>query len=108
MSGWAVGTRLWFVPIRFWETTEPQTGHVAEHVVVGNVRPDDSSDNHVYAYHDGYGHNVYMERADSFETPEAAVAEAERRAAEKAAKDKAEFDEWWSRVIAAHPPKAAS
>jgi hypothetical protein len=80
-TGWAVGTRLFFVPIRFWEVQEPETGYVAEHTTFeGEIIPDGSEsmcngygEASVYVFHDGYGHDVYMQRDRAFETREEAL-----------------------------------
>lgn len=91
------GTPLFFVPIRYWENDQPETGHLVK----------DEGGDSLYVYHDGYGHNVYMPRDRSFTTREAAVAEAHRLAAEKQAKDDGEFEEMMARMDGTHvdPPK---
>lgn len=97
-AGGELGAVLFFVPIRFWETQEPETGRLVAHTMSsGEVLANPTADGFTYAYHDGYGHNVYMRTADCFETKEAAVAEALRRNAEKEIADEAELD----RVLAA-------
>ncbi|RWB95606.1 MAG: hypothetical protein EOQ56_28065 [Mesorhizobium sp.] len=93
-----VGTRLFFVPIRFWEDYPIETGYVAEHTTFeGEVVPSWSQD-HVYAFHDGYGHNVYMQAPRSFLTEAEALAEKERLATEKKVKDDEEFEVVWQRI----------
>lgn len=95
--GWPVGTKLFFVPIRFWEIQEPETGHVVEHNVCGTVIPDgEGDDRFTYVYHDGYGHTVYMQRPRCFTTHAAAVAEALRLKVERDVANAAEFEAWWN------------
>jgi hypothetical protein len=99
MTGYTVGTRLWFVPIRYWENQVPETGMVLRHEDIdGDNGKDDPTDPYIYVHHDGYGHAVYMRRADAFISEDLAISEAHRRKAEKEAKDKADFDAWWERV----------
>jgi hypothetical protein len=77
-GAFAKNQKLFFVPIRYWEEKEPETGHL----VVDKDHPrDDPTAAHVYVYHDGYGHNVYMDRARTFATRDEAIAVAERLAA---------------------------
>lgn len=49
--GIAKGTTVWFVPIRYWETTEPEEATIIEH---------NSETKSLYVHHHGYGHSVYM------------------------------------------------
>jgi hypothetical protein len=69
------------VPIRYWERTEP-TG-----VFVLRIDPDadsyDPTAAYAYAYHPGYGHNVYLRKMDLFPTRALALREAERRTLER-------------------------
>ncbi len=98
----AANTPLFFVPIRYWESKEPLTGHLVE-----------KNGDSIYAYHDGYGHNVYMNAKDVFLTREEAIAEAERRIVERDAQAEAEVEEMMARIDGTHqeepsPPKIAA
>ena len=86
-----IGTRIFYVAGRFWETQEPETGHIAEEL------PDDSEN--IYAFHDGFGHNVYLRADRAFLTRDDAVAEALRLKEEKEAQNEAEFEVFWNKLV---------
>jgi hypothetical protein len=83
------GTPLFFVPIRYWEVQEPETGHALGEKNDGK---------HVYVYHDGYGHNVYMDATRTFDTREEAITEAFRLKDLKQKEEDDEFDQMMARV----------
>jgi len=89
------GTPVFFVPIRYWETQEPETGSIADH---GEELERDV--NFVYAFHNVYGHNVYMSAASTFLTREEAVAAALRLKAEYEAELETEIQEIMARILA--------
>lgn len=96
-----IGTAVFFVPIRYWEKPPVEAGRVAEHkTFAGLTIPSWTHDEFLYAYHNGYGHNVYMSAKDTFLTETEAIEERDRRAIEYEAKRKAEFDVWWSKFSA--------
>jgi len=97
--GWEIGTKLFFVPIRFWEPYEIETGTVVEHDVCGEIKPDLHTDRHVYVFHDGYGHTVYMRRESSFLTRAEVDAQVEALRAEKLAEEEAALDAFMARVF---------
>ncbi len=85
------GTRLYKVPIRWWEKTEPERAtYLQQGGKSGNGQ------RNVYAFHAGYGHNVYLCASDCFLTRRGAIAEAKRRAAELKRREAADFDVWWA------------
>lgn len=95
-----IGTPLYFVPIRFWEPWPIETGTVAVHhgVKPGEIWDSFTHDGFVYAYHNDYGHNVYMRAKDTFLTVEDAMAERDRRADAKTAADEAEMEAFLARI----------
>lgn len=100
-SAWAIGTKLYFVPIRFWEVAAPETGSVAEHAnFAGELLPNPTHDGFVYAFHDLFGHNVYMRQADTFLTADEALAEMQRRNTEKEQEEARELDSVMARIKA--------
>lgn len=48
-----VGTKLWLVPIRYWENLEPEEVTLIEPIEYHNTRQ-------LYVYHTIYGHDVYV------------------------------------------------
>lgn len=67
VTGWAIGTELFVVPIRYWDNDEINTARVAEHTTFeGTIIPDGNDPNFVYAFSDDYGHNVYLDRSMTF------------------------------------------
>lgn len=85
-----VGQVVWDVPIRYWEETQPTRCVVTE-----------VWDSHsLMVHHDGYGHEVAVNKADVFDTVEEAVAEAERRALAKKTKQDADFEGWFEKHLA--------
>lgn len=104
--------KLFFVPIRFWETQEPETGRLANPDADDDsdvLDPEDYEDNpesaHVYVYHDGYGHNVYMDRSRTFASREEAIADAHRRIAEKDAAEDAQMELIMQRMAGTAEPE---
>jgi hypothetical protein len=104
--------KLFFVPIRFWEEQEPETGRLADpdsdndsDVLDPEDYEDDPTNAHVYVYHDGYGHNVYMDRDRTFASREEAIADAHRRIAEKDAKEDAEMEIIMKRMAGTADPE---
>lgn len=72
---WAAGTVLWQVPVRFWEDEKPERC-----VVVSDDSIYDFDDEFsTYAFHDGYGHNVYLSPDDLYPSIEECNAEIYRR-----------------------------
>lgn len=82
----SIGTRVFFVPIRYWESKNPiETGVITERC----------GGEHVYAHHDGYGHGVYMPRARTFKSRKDARAAMADMSLKYHAQRRAEFDAWW-------------
>lgn len=96
-----VGTRLFFVPIRYWEDRPIETGAVALHkgIEEGEIWPSFTHDGSVYAFHDGYGHNVYMRTKDVFLTKEEVLEEIKIRKASDDAALRAEEEEFMKRIF---------
>lgn len=87
---WKPGTVLWQVPIRFYDDPIPEP----ERCTVLN---DDSTHDYedefsLYGLHHGYGHEVYLNPDDLYETLEECKAEIQRRRAAKEAESKADID----------------
>lgn len=95
-----VGTKLFFVPIRYWENDPIETGKVALHTNLAGdeVWPSFTHDGFVYAFHDGYGHNVYMSAKDVFLTEEEALEDAKKRTIARDAAIEAEMQAFMKRI----------
>ncbi len=91
--------KLFFVPIRYWETQEPETGHL----VIDGDHPYNLDSAHVYVFHDGYGHGVYMDRNRTFATREEAIARANEMKAEKDAEEDRQLDLMMQRMHGTAP-----
>lgn len=102
-----IGTPVFIVPIRYWENQEPETGHIVAHINVDG-KETSAGPEHIYVFHDGYGHNVYTSLDRAFLTRDEAIDEANRL---KAIKD-AEFEDrvaltkippaLWAKMVAWH------
>ncbi len=93
------GTPIFYVPIRYWEVQEPETGHMVD--VGDEGREIHANDpNFIYAFHDGYGHNVYLDAKRAFLTHDEAVTEAHRLKAEYEEKAEAEFQVVFAKIMA--------
>ena len=98
-----IGTRLFFVPIRYWEDHYPiETGYIAGHT----IHPDDVpavlwNTNDVYAFHDGYGHNVYMQTSRVFLTLEDAINGRKVMIKVMESKEKEEMEFFMSKIFVA-------
>jgi hypothetical protein len=98
-----IGTPLYFVPIRYWEAEPIETGTVALHIGVEDEIWDSfTKDGFVYAYHNDYGHEVYMRAADTFLTVEAAMEERDRRTLARKIEQEAELEAFMLRVFPDH------
>lgn len=96
-----VGTPLYFVPIRFWEDCPVRTGSVAIHTNLdGSLLPSFTEDGFVYAFHDEYGHNVYMSAKDTFFSHRAATDERDRRKAMREDAERIELNALMERIFA--------
>ena len=101
MTQHPIGTPLYFVPIRFWEPHPIETGTVAAHKTFhGEPLDSFTHDGFVYAFHNVYGHEVYMRAADTFLTVEDAMTERARRARAREAQEEAEMDQLMARIFA--------
>lgn len=94
---YTAGQILYKVPIRYWETQEPES---CEYIQDGG-KSGNGKDN-LYVLHHGYGHSVYLSADDCFPTREEAVAEALRRKAqyEYEAEFEAECDAIFDKILA--------
>lgn len=73
-TGWAVGTELFVVPIRYWDDDMIYTARVSKQTMFdGTVIPDGNDPNFVYAFSDDYGHEVYLDRDMVFTDREEAI-----------------------------------
>lgn len=96
-----IGTLLYFVPIRFWEMRPIETGTVALHTTLdGRVLDSFTHDGFVYAYHNGYGHEVYMRAEDVYLTVEGAMRERHNRARERRRREARDMDALMRRIYA--------
>ena len=64
--------KLWMVPTRYWETTDPES-------CIG-LTDDVYSGKHAYVFLEHYGYNVYVKIEDLFHIKENAIKVAEARA----------------------------
>jgi hypothetical protein len=85
-----VGQKLYITPIRFWETAEPETAILVE--------PDNGS-THLMVFHDGYGHNVYVQKDKTFATPEEVAKDIEIKLAAREAEIETEVNEIIERIM---------
>ena len=78
---------LWLVPIRYWETVEP------ERVVVWEDADERAALGYLYVYHDGYGHDTYVPAERCYASRENAIKAAQLLADLRALKkeDEAEY-----------------
>jgi len=96
-----IGTPLWFSPIRYWEDTTPETGIVALHTnFSGDKVLDSFSEGSVYAFHDDYGHTVYMPADRTFLSEADAIADAEARSVVYFAEEKVQMDALMEKIYA--------
>lgn len=93
---WEKGTVLWQVPIRFYDDPVPPAERCT--VVSDDSVYDYEDEFSTYALHDGYGHEVYLNPDDLYETVEACHAEIQQRRAAKKAEHNVDVDKMMARM----------
>lgn len=99
-TGWAVGTKLFVVPIRYWDNDAIETARVAEHTTFeGAIIPDGNDHNFVYAFGDDYGHNVYLDRNMVFTNHDEAILYRDILRAHYKMESAVDFAKVWKRIM---------